>query len=64
MTVYTGTNNSDTIVGGSGSDTIYGLGGNDLLEGQESLLLSFGDQRPQLIHLHDGSFVGQKCSAF
>jgi Ca2+-binding RTX toxin-like protein len=54
MTVYTGTNNSDTIIGGSGSDTIYGLGGNDLLEGQDGSDTIYGGDGNDSLFGHGG----------
>lgn len=50
MTVYTGTNNADTIYGGSGSDTIYGLGGNDTLAGQDGADTIYGGDGNDVIY--------------
>jgi len=40
-------------------DLLQGRG--DLLDRQNPLLLSLGDQRPQLVHLDDGCLVRQQC---
>jgi hypothetical protein len=37
--------------------------GGDLLDREDALVLSLGDQRPQLVHLGDGCLVGQQCFA-